>query len=72
MMDPLQLQLQELREARATGARMVRLRDGNVDKWVEYRSDAELAAAIADLERRIAAQVRPPVRVTYVTSSKGT
>jgi hypothetical protein len=67
----LQEQLADLREARATGARQIRFRDGSVDKLVEYRTDAELAAAIADLERRIAAQTRTPVRVTYIRSSKG-
>lgn len=67
----LQEQLADLREARATGARQIRFRDGSVDKLVEYRTDAELAAAIADLERRIAAQTRVPVRVTYIRASKG-
>ncbi len=69
--EALQVQLADLREARATGARRVRFRDGNVEKDVEYRTDAELAAAIADVERRIAAMTRPPVRVTYITASKG-
>ena len=64
-------QLEALREARATGARVVRTRTGGVEKLIEYKTDAEMAAAIADLERRIAAEARPPVRVTYIRSSKG-
>jgi hypothetical protein len=66
----LQEQLQELQDARASGARIVRFRDGTVEKYVEFKSDAEMVAAIADLERRIAAN--PRSRVTYVIARKGT
>ncbi|WP_067221411.1 phage head-tail joining protein [Stappia indica] len=61
--------LERLRKLRSSGRRAV---DSEGEK-VEYRSDAELAAAIADLERQIAAQAgKPPVRVVYINSSKGT
>ncbi len=69
-MATLQEQLQELQDARASGARIVRFRDGTVEKYVEFKSDAEMVAAIADLERRIAAN--PRSRVTYVIARKGT
>ena len=56
----LHTQLSELRAARASGIRRVEMRD----RTVEYRSDAELAAAIRDLETRIAvAEGRPAVSV---------
>jgi hypothetical protein len=68
-MATLQEQLVELQEARASGARVVRFRDGNVEKYVEFKSDAEMVAAIADLERRINAT--PRSRVMYVRATKG-
>jgi hypothetical protein len=61
--------LDRLRALRATGRRAVE----SEGEKVEFRSDAELAAAITDLERQIAAQAgRPPARVVYINSSKGT
>jgi hypothetical protein len=69
MMATLQEQLNDLQEARASGARVVRFRDGTVEKYVEFKSDAEIVAAIADLERRINAN--PRSRVTYVIARKG-
>ena len=56
----LRTQLEELRAARASGVRRVEFRD----RTVEYRTDNELAAAIRDLETRIAAaEGRPAVSV---------
>jgi hypothetical protein len=69
MMATLHEQLQELQDARASGARVVRFRDGTVEKFVEFKSDTEMVAAIADLERRINAN--PRSRVTYVIARKG-
>ncbi|MEI9403378.1 phage head-tail joining protein [Mesorhizobium argentiipisi] len=64
----LQSQLDTLRRARATGLRSAQ----HGDSKTEYRSDAELAAAIADLERQIAGvNGRGPGGVFYFTSSKG-
>ena len=52
--------LEEMRDlllqARATGTRAVQFADG---KKVEYKSDAEMAAALADLEARIARASTP-------------
>ena len=53
----LATQLEELRAARASGVRRVEFRD----RIVEYRTDTELAAAIRDLETRIAAAQGQPV-----------
>lgn len=53
----MQEQLTELRAARASGVRRAEFRD----RTVEYRSDTELAAAIRDLETRIAAAQGQPV-----------
>ena len=63
----LQTQLANLREVRASGRRSVAYQNGRV----EFRSDEELAAAIADIERRIAALQggRPHTIVVY--TSKG-
>lgn len=63
----LHTQLSELRAARASGIRRAEFRD----RTVEYRSDAELAAAIRDLETRIAAaEGRPPVSVIRPRSAR--
>ena len=64
----LEARLEALRATRAKGIRTIHS-DG---EQVEYRSDAELAAAIADLERQIAATstTRPIIR-TMVVNSKG-
>jgi hypothetical protein len=60
-------QLEELRGWRAKG--VSRLRHGEED--VTFRSDAELAAAISDLEGRIAAAQGRSVRTVRFTTSKG-
>lgn len=65
----LQTQLTELRRVRAGGVRSTNIQG----EQVEFRSDSELAAAIADLERQVAQIGTPgPVRVTYITAKKGT
>ena len=63
----LQSRLDALRRARASGARALQ----HGDLRVEYRSDGEMAAAIADIERQIAAASGTPVRTIYVTGSTG-
>ena len=65
--EELQDRLEKLREVRAFGVRSVEYHD----RKHEYRSDAELAAAIADLESQIARISRRPIRMVYVTASKG-
>lgn len=53
--------------ARASGVRVTSY-DG---KRLEYGSDAELASAIADLDRRISRASRAPARAVRVVSTKG-
>lgn len=54
----MQLQLEALRSARASGVRTVEFEAGNgTRRKIKYRSDAELAAAIADLERRLGSRI---------------
>ena len=59
--------LDSLRAARANGLRVVRL----ADREVQYKSDSELAAAIGDLERRIAKSQNRTVSAVRVITSKG-
>lgn len=67
----LQTMLTTLRAARATGARRIEVRAAGGHRIVEYKGDAEMASAIADLERRIAALQRPQIRTIRIHSSKG-
>lgn len=57
----------ELIRARARGVR-VTVYEG---KRLEYGSDAEMAAAIADLDHRISRVSRTPIRTVRAISSKG-
>jgi hypothetical protein len=59
--------LDALRAMRAEGTSRVRFSDG---REVTYRTDAEFAAAIADLERQIAG-ANAPAKVVYLATSKG-
>ncbi len=62
--------LSALMKARATGIRKATYQG----RSMEYGSDAEMASAISDLERRIAASQPIPVarrRFLYTSSSKG-
>jgi len=56
-----------LLKARYAGIRIVEY-DG---KRVSYATDAEMATALADLERRIAAQTTERITQVRITSSKG-
>lgn len=67
----LQAKLEKLRDARASGTRRIRESMGGSEREVEYRSDAELAAAIADLEKRIAAGLGGDARTIRFQTSKG-
>lgn len=67
----LQQQLDNLRSVRAGGERRVRVRGPNTEREVEFRTDAELAAAIADLERRIGAASGAGARTIRFHTSKG-
>lgn len=63
----MQTQLDALRKARASGVRKVEYQG----RSTEYKSDGEMANAIADLERRIRATSGFPVRHVYFNSTKG-
>jgi hypothetical protein len=63
----IEARLETLRGLRAKGLREVE-HDG---KRVRYGSDAELAAAIADLERQLAAAGGSRVQSVVFTTSKG-
>jgi hypothetical protein len=58
-------QLAALQLARASGLRATQ----HGDTRTEYKSDSEMAAAIADLERRIAAG--NPVKTIYINNTRG-
>jgi hypothetical protein len=65
----LEADLAALRKVRAMGAKVVRYRDG---RSTEFRSDTELAAAIDDLLRRVAALSSPgPIATVRFATSKG-
>lgn len=57
----------ELIRARARGVRVTAYEG----KRLEYGSDAEMAAAIADLDRRISRTSRTPARAVRIVSTKG-
>ena len=66
--EQLKAQLDALRAARYSG--MLTVKAG--DKWLTYKSDAEMQAAIHDLEREIAnAEGRRSARRIRVYTSKG-
>ena len=56
---------ERLREARYSGA--LRIRDSNGEE-LTYRSDSELARAIAAIETEIAGQSRPASTILFRTS----
>lgn len=68
----LQVQLDALRAVRAGGEKRIRYRGPNGEQEVEYKTDAELAAAIFDLERQInAARGAKATTVRIFSSGKG-
>lgn len=68
-LDELRAQRDALVQTRRQGVRAVQYDDG---KRVEYRSDAELAAAIAEIDREIAAALGTRRRTRFVfQTSKG-
>ena len=64
----LQQRLDELRRVRSEGRRSITYKSGRV---VTYGSDAELAAAIGDLERQLASATGTPVHTIRIAASKG-
>lgn len=68
----LNARLEALRKVRAAGARAVEFEAGSgTRKRVEFRSDNELAAAIADVESQIATLAGGQVRTIRFQTSKG-
>lgn len=59
-----------LRKARASGIRRVQ----HGETATDYKSDSEMAAALADLDRQIAAAsgAERRSRIVYINSKKGT
>ncbi len=69
--EEMQAQLDSLRAARAGGEKRIRFRGPETEREVEYKSDAEMAAAIADLEGRINAAAGGRANTVRFFSSKG-
>lgn len=65
--EELEARLEKLRKHRASGMRRVEFGD----QRLEYRSDAELAAAIGDLERQLAGAAGAHIHTVRVTATKG-
>ena len=64
----LQARLETLRAQRATGVATVQFSDG---RQIVYRTDSQIAAAIADLERQVANMTTTPITTVLVAGSKG-
>jgi D-serine deaminase-like pyridoxal phosphate-dependent protein len=68
----LSAELDRLTEIRRKGVKSYEISSGaGGSRRLEYRSDAELAEAIADIERRIAALSGGSVRMVRFSTSKG-
>lgn len=63
----LHQQLAKLRTLRASG--LAGIKTG--EREVQYKSDAQISEAIADLEQRIAAHLGQGLRMVRFVSSKG-
>lgn len=67
----LQDLLDQTRRARAGGEKRVYVRGPESEQEVEYKTDAEMAAAIYDLERQIALLQGSKANTVRIHSSKG-
>lgn len=69
-LDELIADRDELLKHRASGVRTVEMNSGLVSRRVEFRSDADMANAIADIERRIAefGSGSRPTTIRFATS----
>ncbi len=67
----LEMQLAALRKARASGASRVAYGSAENRREIAFKTDAEMAAAIADLERRLAEKRGGGSRIVRIASSKG-
>lgn len=66
-LEELIAQREKLQKLRAKGVKSVRYGEDSV----EYKSDAELATALDDLNRQIAAFTSKPVRQVRIIPGKG-
>lgn len=58
--------------ARASSQRQIVYRANGIERSVDFRNDAEMRVALADIERRLgAAEGRSSVNVVNITSVKG-
>jgi len=64
----LQARLESLRAQRASGVATVQFAD---NRQVVYRTDSQIAAAVADLERQIATISTTPVTSVLISATKG-
>lgn len=64
----LQAELEALKAARRSGEQRIRYKGPNGEEEVEFKSDNEMAAAIAATEADIAALTAPVVRTINVRS----
>ena len=69
--EELQAQLDALRAVRAGGEKRVRIKGPESEQEVEFKTDAELAAAILDLERQINIAQGAKASTVRIYSSKG-
>lgn len=67
----LQQRLEALRDARARGISRITVQTPLGRRETEYRTDAEMAAAIADIERQLAVAQGQRVGTVYFQTSKG-
>ncbi len=70
-LDDLNSRLEALRLARSSGVRAVEFQNGEHRQHVEYKTDAEMAAAIAAIESEIAGASGARVRNVIVRNSGG-
>ena len=68
----IQARLDALRASRSTGVLEVSFRNGENEQRVRYKTDAEMAAAIADLENQIGGTSgnRPPRSIIIRNSGR--
>ncbi len=67
----MQSMWEALQQARLSGALRIATQAAGVRKEIQYKSDAEMAAAIGALERQMAALSGAPVHTVRVAASKG-
>lgn len=67
----MQSMWEALQQARLSGALRIVTQTGGVRKEIQYKSDAEMAAAIGALERQMAALSGSPVHTVKIAATKG-